>query len=82
MEVVAINMLPEHATDQKWQAFWWSVGGGDAHFAEDTNKKAITAFNVTALGTTIIINREGQIVYRDAGASTYEKLRSEVDNAL
>ena len=58
------------------------MGGGDAHFAEDTNKKAIAAFNIRALGTTIIINREGQIVYRDAGATTYEKLRSEVDKAL
>ena len=82
MEVVAINMLPQYATLREWEAFWWDVGGGDAHFAEDTNKKAIAAFKVAALGTTVIINRDGQIVYRDAGATTYEKLRSEVDKVL
>ncbi len=80
--MVAINILPQQSTLRQWEEFWRYVGGGDALFAEDINRTAIAAFNVRTLGTTIIINREGQIVYRDAGATTYEKLRSEVDKAL
>ncbi len=81
MEVVAINVFPQY-TLRQWEAYWRSVGGGDALFAEDVNQRAIVAFNVRAAGTKIIIDREGKIVYRNVGVTTYEKLRSEVDKAL
>ncbi|MFQ5852499.1 MAG: TlpA family protein disulfide reductase [Candidatus Binatia bacterium] len=81
MEVVAINVLPQYSL-QQWESYWRSVGGGDALFAEDTNRSAIAAFKVRAAGTKIIINREGHIVYRYAGTTTYEELRPEVDKAL
>jgi len=38
--------------------------------------------SLRAAGTKIIIDREGKIVYRNGGVTTYEKLRSEVDKAL
>ncbi len=81
MEVVAINVFPQY-TLRQWEGYWRSVGGGDALFAEDTNNRAVVAFNVRSAGTKIIINREGKIVYRNGGVTTYEKLRSEVDKAL
>ncbi len=81
MEVVAINVFPQYSLRQ-WEAYWRSVGGGDALFAEDVNQRAIVAFNVRPAGTKIIIDREGKIVYRNGGVTTYEKLRSEVDKAL
>lgn len=81
MEVVAINVFPQYSLRQ-WEAYWRSVGGGDAIFAEDSNQRATVAYNVRASGTKIIIDREGHIVYRAAGVTTYEKLRSEVDKAL
>jgi hypothetical protein len=81
MEVVAINIFPQYSL-QQWEAYWRSVGGGDALFAEDTNQRAVVAFNIRAAGTKIIINRERQIVYRNGAVTTYEKLRSEVDKAL
>ena len=81
MEVVAINVFTQYSLRQ-WEAYWRSVGGGDALFAEDINQRAVAAFNVRAAGTKIIINREGQIVYRYAGTTTYDKLRSEVDKVL
>jgi hypothetical protein len=77
-----VNILPQRAPLRVWKAFWQSVGGGeDVVFAEDTGQRAVAAFNVRALGTTIIVNREGRVVYRDS-APPYETLRSEVDKAL
>ncbi len=81
MEVVAINVFPQYSLRQ-WEEFWRSVGGGDALFAEDTNQRAVVAYKIRAAGTKIIIDREGKIVYRNGGVTTYEKLRSEVDKAL
>ena len=81
--MVAINILPEQARMELWKAFWLYMGGGDdVVLAEDLNRLAVAAFNVRALGTTIIINRKGQVVYRDAGATPYETLRAEVNKAL
>jgi len=81
MEVVAVNVFPQYDLRQ-WENYWRSVGGGDALFAEDTDRKAIVAFNVRVPGTKIIINRKGQIIFRSARGITYEKLRSELDKAL
>lgn len=80
--MVACNLLPAHSFEE-WKGFWQYVGGGeDVVFAKDTSRRALTAFKIRALGTTIIINRQGQVVYRDSGATPYETLRSEVDKAL
>jgi len=79
---VAINILPGRFTLGEWRAFWQYLGGGEVLFAEDARQQAVPAFNVRALGTTIIINREGRVLYRDSGATTYEKLRVEVGRAL
>ena len=81
MEVVAVNVFPQYDLRQ-WENYWRSVGGGDAVFAEDVNREAVVAFKVRAAGTKIIINRKGQITYRNSRTTTYEKLRSEVKKAL
>jgi len=82
VEVVAINILPQRASLRAWEGFWRSLGGGEALFAEDIRGEAVPAFNVRALGTKVIINRKGQVVYRDSGVTPYEKLRSAVERAL
>jgi len=80
VEVVAVNIVPQ-ATLQQWQAFWKSLGAGDVVWAQDSGQ-AVTAFNVQALGTTIVVDRKGRVVYRDAGATPYETLRRAVLKAL
>ncbi len=81
MEVVAINVFPQYSL-REWEEYWRSVGGGNALFAEDTKQRVVFAFKVRAAGTKILINREGQITYRNSRTTTYEKLRSEVKKAL
>lgn len=57
-------------------------GGTEVRFAEDIGKRAVAALNVRELGTTVIIDREGRIVYRDGGATAYETLQLEVQKVL
>lgn len=81
--MVAINLLPGLYTVEKWKSFFQRIGGGgDVLFAQDTHQRAADAFNVMGLGTTIVVDREGQVVYRDSGATPYDILRAEVDKAL
>jgi len=82
VRVVAINIGAQYYSLGDWRQFWRSVGGGEVLWAQDVEAKAASAFKVVGLGTTIIIDREGRITYRDAGATTYEKLKEEVSRVL
>ena len=62
--VVAINQAAQFSLDD-WQTFWRSTGALNVIWAQDANLLATRTHGVTALGTTIIIDRDGQIVYRD-----------------
>ena len=81
--MVAINLLPQYNSLEEWQAFLGEFGATDFVWAADTyDQLASRTYNVRSLGTTIIIDREGQMVYRDEVASTYEMLKSAVLTAL
>lgn len=82
MKVVAVNIVPQNSL-QQWQAFWKSLGAGDVVWAQDTpDGQAVRAYNIQALGTTVIVGRDGRVVYRDAAATSYKKLQAEVLKAL
>ena len=83
MEVVAINLAPQVNNLAEWQAFLEGFGAVDFVWAEDTyDQLAVRTYNVQSLGTTVIIGRDGQLVYRGEVASSYEMLRSGVLKAL
>ena len=83
MEVVAINLVPQYNTLEEWQAFLEEFGAVDFVWAADTfDQRAVQTYNVRSLGTTIIIDREGQLVYRDEAASSYKMLETAVLAAL
>lgn len=52
------------------------AGGGDHLWAMDVNNDIARAYNVRSLDTTVIIDQAGKEVYRDAGPTPYDKLRS------
>jgi hypothetical protein len=80
--VVAINIQPYYALEE-WKAFWTQTkGAGDVLWASDTNEKAIKDYRLVALGTEIIVDRQGQIVFRSDGPAGHEKLRSKIESAL
>ena len=51
-------------------------------WAADTGQKLARLLQVRSLGTTIIIDRQGRLAYRDDGATPYSTLRQEVDDLL
>ncbi len=81
VEVVAINQATQFSLDD-WETFWRSTGALNVIWAQDTNLTATRTYGVTALGTTIIIDRDGQIVYRDHKVTSQETLQSELGKVL
>jgi NTP pyrophosphatase (non-canonical NTP hydrolase) len=48
----------------------------------DESGEISRALGVNALETTIIVDRDGRIVYEDATSTDYETLRSELEEVL
>ena len=79
--MLAINTAPWIPVED-WRDFWHSKGAGDVSWANDADQEMVKSFKVTRLGTTIIIDRQGRISYRDAGATPYDVLRTEIEKTL
>lgn len=81
--MVAINLVPQYNDLREWQTFLEAFGAVDFVWAEDSRDQfASRTFNVQSLGTTIILDREGRMIYRDDTASSYEMLESGVLKAV
>ena len=78
---MAINIVPQYPL-KAWRAFWRSTGADDVTWAADTSGDAVKAYQVVGLGTTIILDRQGRLVYRDASATSYQRLKAEVEKVL
>ena len=79
--MLAINTAPWIPVED-WRDYWRSKGAEDVAWANDVGEQMIKKFKVTSLGTTIIIDRQGRISYRDGGATSYEVLRAQNEKAL
>lgn len=80
--MAAVNILPQRFPLAYWKEFVEYWGGRGLLFAEDTSRRGVVEFKVTALGTKVIIDRGGRVVYRAAGPTGYQILRAEVNRAL
>ncbi len=59
--------------------------GGDIAplpWAIDQSGEIARALGISALSTTIIVDREGQIVYRDNAETDYETLKGKLEDVL
>lgn len=81
VEVLAVNLLISAPLDY-WREYWRGVGGGDVVYAQDTRREAIRTLGIQTAGATVVINGNGQIVWRDLYATTYETLKEAVEQAL
>ncbi len=79
--MVAINSAPWGSLED-WQKFWKSKGASDVIWAEDHEQEVVRLLEVVSLGTTIIVDRQGHISYRDDGATSYNTLLAEVEDVL
>ncbi len=55
---------------------------GPLPWAVDEGGEVARALGVNALETTIVIDREGEVVYKDATSTDYETLTSELEKIL
>ena len=81
MTVVAINIDPRYPLKQ-WTDFWKSTGAGDVLLAQDTNSTTVTDYRLLVLGTEVIVDGDGLVVFRSDGPTGYERLRAAVERAL
>lgn len=79
--MIAINTAP-FASLEEWEQFWRSKKAADVTWATDLNQELVRLFKVHTLGTTIIIDRQGRISYRDGGATPYRTLETQVEPLL
>ncbi len=79
--MVAVNIEPRSPLEQ-WVSFWKSTGAGDVLWGQDTNRTTAKDYQLLALGTEVIVDRQGSVVFRSDGSVGYKKLRSEVEKLL
>ena len=79
--MVAINFDPRYSLDS-WELFWKTTGAGDVILAQDTDGSTAQDYQLVALGTEVIVDRDGLVAFRSDGPAGYERLRSAVDQAL
>lgn len=79
--MVAINIEPNYPL-ARWKSFWTSTGAGDVVWAQDVNGAAIQQFHLVALGTEVLVDRQGKIAFRSDGPANPKKLETEIKRLL
>jgi len=73
--ILALNIDPSIST-QDLLDFRASIGGADYAWAQDVGGQVALAYGVSALGTTVIIDRAGRVAYRNEGDATLDQYRA------
>lgn len=81
LEVLVLDVDPS-MTEQDLHSFRRFVPGAAYHWALDRGQAVTQAFQVRSLDTTIIIDRQGRIAYRDSAPTPMQTLRQEVARVL
>jgi len=83
VKVIAVNIAPQVSTLEEFRDYLQEYGAGDLTWAQDSEDNQVArTFNIQGLGSTIVIDRSGRIVYEDAGPTSYPVLRTAVMDAL
>ena len=76
-----MNIAPVYTLEQ-WRAWWHRYTDVPVIFAQDTRRETVEAFELISLGTKVLIDSNGHIVYRSAGVAGYNTLSAAVREAL
>ena len=79
--MVAVNTAPFSSLED-WKKYWKSKDAADVTWANDVTGELVQQYRVFSLGTTVIIDREGRIAYRDGAATPYDVLLAKVKEVL
>ena len=67
---------------EEWVGFWKGTGAGDVLWGQDVNDTSVRDYQLVALGTEVLVDRQGRVAFRSDGAAGYKKLRSEIEKVL
>ena len=81
VEVLILDVWQGETEEQLLQ-FKNSVQGGDHLRAIDRENRWALAYEIKILDTTVIVDRQGRIAYRDESSTSYQKLKEEVESLL
>ena len=81
VDIVALN-IDSYTTDDDLRDFKSFVGGADYIWAQDQGGLVTRAYGVRALETTVIIDRSGQIAYRDETTTSVDAYRAALEPLL
>ncbi len=81
MTVVAVNIEPGYPLGY-WVDFWKSTGAGNVLWAQDTSSSAARDFRLVALGTEVLVDRQGRVAFWSDGPAGTKKLRAEIEKVL
>ena len=79
--MVAINIQPQFSLGE-WTSFWRSKGAREVVLAQDKQAATIRAYRLLALGTEVIVDREGRFAFRSDGPAGPQTLRAAIESAL
>ncbi len=78
---MAVNIEPFYSLEQ-WESFWKGTGAGDVLWAQDTDFSTIESYQLVALGTEVLVDRQGLVAFRSDGPAGTKKLRAEIEKVL
>ena len=78
LEVLAVDIDPSEGEADLKRFREWAVPQAGYRWALDPEGALVRAFKVRALDTTVVIDPEGRIVYRDEVSTPYETLKEVV----
>ncbi len=58
------------------------IGLAQSGSVQDVTNQAVQAYRLKALGSQVIVDRQGRVAFRRDGPAGYKKLRSEIEKAL
>lgn len=79
--MVAVNIEPSYPL-LEWEFFWKGTGAGDVLWAQDTGPSAPEKYRLVALGTEVLVDRQGLVAFRRDGPAGYGRLKSEIEKVI
>lgn len=79
VNIIAIDVDPSSSVDLLSQ-FKSGSGGGEYVWAFDIDQKVTYSYLVRALDTTLVLDADGYVIYRDEYPTSYETLKSVLES--
>ena len=81
VSILALDVDPSSSPEALQQFLTWT-GNPDYTFGFDRDNSVLQKYKVRSLDATVIIDADGNIVYRDSYPTSYEKLKAELEKVV